>query len=193
MWAEIINSQRFKSGCASYLEMLTFASDDEVHECGEVAEETLAFVAGEVFSICKKLSDMGLWDSSTTGTLDSLCHSLAGQSVGSGVGLFDNPPPWPLCDEDLEALDKWQRELLGTRTVDTYVGDDGKVYVSGHEHQKPLALKMSLSKGLGRFGYMMHFQAEGVSVNDVALRTAHKLVNEKWNNRWIVGYQETPL
>lgn len=192
MKVSLLNSKVFESACRSYAGCALWCSHGEDEEfldaekgIEDFSEEALSFIAGEVLAIFRVLPDV---ESLYHETVDSVCHSLAGQAVGSGMSVRDNPL-FGLEKEQLQALSDWHDKRWGTRTLDLYVGDDGKVYIAGYENFKEISVKMSLAEGKGRNGAMFDFKGKSVSVDALAVMFALVAHENDWTKSWIKSYE----
>ena len=191
MFAYTIESGLFQTACRSAAAALIWGSgeDYDEYDVEDFSEETLEWVAGEMFATFLKLRHTNKLNYLTKDGAGSFAHSCMLDLLGCGSGIRDHKV-WPFAAEDLEDLSRWQ-DKRHKHTIDIYIGDDNKIYVSGKERRKPIGLKMSISEGFGRFGAMFDFQETAVSVDAAAVKAAMQV--QDWDKTWIRGYEETPL
>ena len=190
MFANISDREIFKGACRSFAAALLWGSGEEFDDLGltDLSDETMEFVAGEVFATFLKLRHTGKLQYLTPESAGSIAHSCALEMLGCGSGIKDHRG-WPFNEDDLEDLDRWQNKRH-KHHLEAYRGDDGKVYIFTKEHRKPISVRISASEGHGRFGAMFDFNEEAVSVDAAALKAARKMLN--WDKTWIRGYEEIP-
>lgn len=191
MFAHYIGTEIYKSACQSAAVALLWGSGEEYDEytIGDFSEESLEWIAGEVFATLLKLRHTNKLSYLTKDGAGSFAHSCMLDLLGCGSGIRDHKV-WPFTDEDLEDLSRWQ-DKRHKHTIDIYIGDDNKIYISGKEYRKPIGLKMSISEGFGRFGAMFDFQESAVSVDAAAVKAAIQI--QSWDKTWVRGYEEVPL
>ena len=201
MKIDVLNGEAFKKACTAFLDAAFWAQTlpederettggehlDDAYSHEDCAPQTLEYIEGECLEIWLKMRNDGITEV-TEEDLYDLFFGLGGSATGSGISATDDE--YQELDKDyVKSLEEWYDKRRGVRTLNMYPGDDGKVYVEGFEHRKPMSVSTSLAISKGRFGARYVFA--GCAVTDAALIAAEmkKLAQvEHWEKRWLLCY-----
>lgn len=178
------------AGAEAYLKTLILVSGDRYGEFDmeygpeDASEETLSFVAGEVYAVMRIINRLTAKTRkhvlNPAKLLRSVCASLVWRAAAGVPATFEGTESF--SSEDFKTVYAWYIDRLYEGKLVMYAGDDHKLYIDGFEWKRQVELRGWVTKG-PECVLPFVYQTEAVSRSAAQLQHAWETEQSGWQVR----------